>query len=223
MRLALRSMVVSCALVFAAIPAHATPIDVRVLSATFTATVTVAQGADTQTETATNSDPVSKSLYREYCNDIFMCAFADADATAGLLDVSATGYSFFADAVANADSEWTFSPLWGGVSYIDIVGDNNFIEAWQSASLFDVTSNEQVWYFYSNRYDLGISETVPTLLNADHVYVMHLNAFAAGRGDGTWSNLRVSGIRAVPDNVDSFVCLYIGLLAALLAKWQLRT
>jgi hypothetical protein len=115
------------------------------------------------------------------------------------------------NAVAEADGEWTFSPLQDGVADIGIVGDNNFIEAWQSASLFDLTSNEQVWYFYSNTYDLGISETMPTLLDADHVYVMHLNAFAAGRGDGTWSNLRVSGIRAVPDNVDSFVCLCMGL------------
>jgi hypothetical protein len=35
MRLALRSILVSCALVLAAVPAHATPIDVRVLSETY--------------------------------------------------------------------------------------------------------------------------------------------------------------------------------------------
>lgn len=70
---------------------------------------------------------------------------------------------------------------------------------------------------------MGITETVPTFLDADHVYVMHLKVFAAGRGDTTRSTLRVSGIQAVPDNVDSFMCLCMGLLVALLGKWRLQT
>ena len=66
---------------------------------------------------------------------------------------------------------------------------------------------------------------MPTLLSAEHIYVMHLNAYAGGQGDTTSSTLRVSGIRAVqvPDNVDSFVCLCMGLLVALLGKWKLQT
>lgn len=39
------------------------------------------------------------------------------------------------------------------------------------------------------------------------------------------SSLRVSGIRAVdvPDNVDTFMCLCMGLFVALLGTWKLRT
>ena len=238
MRLAIRSMVVSCALVFAAIPAHATPIDVRVLSSRSTATVTVGLFlGPLTTKSSTGSDPVSESLSQTYCENevgnLFECdgqpplgSFVVGDvagnAAADWLEVSAYGNGgaapFQGRGVAEADSEWTFSPLVDGIATIDILGSNDFIEAWQSASLFDLTANEPVWQFISIRYDLGISQTVPTLLSAEHIYVMHLNAYAGGQGDTTSSTLRVSGIRAVPDNVDSLVCLCIGVLFALLGK-----
>ena len=227
------STVLVLTFIFVAAPAQGSTIDVRVLSAKFSATMTVAWGDNTlpQTKTTTSPYPVSDFLDQGFCEDDFgnisLCdggwPSGFASAAAGFLDVEAIGLaSHFATDIAEADTELTFSPFVDGVAYIDIVGDNSFIESWQSASLFDLTANEQVWRFFAIRYDFGIQETVPTFLDADHVYVMHLNAFAAGRGDGTFSTLRVSNLH-VPDNVDSFMCLCIGLLVALIGKWKLGT
>lgn len=227
---------VALTLIFAAEPAQGNTIDIRVLSATFTSTVTVAANpnpATKETKTSKGAAPVSESLHRAYCDDltnVVVCesgpgaaSYANADAAAALLDVSAVGSAYwYTDAIAYADSEWTFSPVWDGTAVINIFGVSSFIESTQHASLFDVTANEQVWLFSTDRA-LGMSEVVPTSLYADHVYAMHLTAFAAGRGDYTLSNVQVSGIRAVPDNVDTFVCFCMGLLAALLGNYKLRT
>ena len=226
------SAVLALTFIFAATPAQGSTIDVRVLSAKFTATVTVAwrfDPATTETKTSTGPDPVSESLHRAYCEDltgVFLCESgfkALADAAAGFLDVSTSGSADqFTHAIATADSEWTFSPLWDGTAVIDILGESSLIESSQFASLFDLTADEQVWQF-STSNAFGMYEVVPTVLNAQHVYAMHLTAFAAGREDHAFSELHVSGIRAVPDTVDSFVCLCMGLLVAVLGKWKLRT
>ena len=224
-------------LFFAAGPAQASPIHVQVLSKQFTVTVTVSlRGSLADTKTSTSSDPVSESLSGMWCDDnfqivdcgspapLFLTGLADADAAADLLGVSAIGSALYAgDAIATAETEWTFSPVVDGVAYIDIFGTHSFICCGQSASLFDLTVNEPVWQFSSTFWQLGLSQTVPTLLSTEHVYQMRLAASAYGSGDYTWSNLHVSGIQAVPDNVDSFVCLCMGLLVALLGKWKLGT
>jgi hypothetical protein len=229
MKLALRSIVVSCALVFAATPALATPIDVRVLSATYSVTVTVGGHPEyvTETKTSTDSSPVSESLYRNYIpQDTEFGMFGDAlaIATADLLDVSTFGLSAIGTSlftISSADTQFTFSPLADGVADFTINGGSGVFSLPYSASLFDVTTNTQMWEFSL----LGgfFHETVPTFLDGEHVYSMHLHALAVSQADGVDSEMHVSGIRAVPDTVDSFVCLCMGLFAAVLGTWQLRT
>jgi hypothetical protein len=152
-----------------------------------------------------------------------------ADASADLLDVLAYangGIAFpgLTGAHAAADSEWTFSPLVDGVADITIFLSGIFVEGFQSASLFDVTANQLLWQV-SAKFVGDTTEVVPTLLSAQHVYAMHLHARANGASDSTLSTLRVSGIQAaaVPDTVDSFMCLCMGLLVAVLGAWKLGT
>ena len=120
---------------------------------------------------------------------------------------------FFTDAIADADSEWTFSPLVDGVADFSIHGGSGVIPLPYSATLFDVTTNTQMWGF--SLVGGFVTETVSTFLNAEHVYAMHLTANAYGSGDGSVTSVHVSGIRAVPDSVDSFMFLCLGLLVAL--------
>ena len=218
MKLAVRTTVLVLSFIAAA-PAHASTIDIRVLSASHTATVTTSQFSNTQTKSATDSLPVTANLYTEYIPDDLLAGFfgtAIADASADLMEVSTRGSaSWTTEAIASADSEWTFSPLVGGMATIDILGTLGSVESRHSVSLFDMTANQQLWQFAMVACcELGLSETVSTMLAADHVYAMHLTAFAAARGDFTLSELSVSGLRvvSVPDRSGAFACLAIGLL-----------
>ena len=222
------STALALTLVFVATPAQASTIGVHLLSATYSVTLTVGGHPEYPFETITSTDsaPVSESLSRVYIpadleNGLF--GSAEAIATAGPLEVFAVasgspiGQLF---AQAEATSEWMFSPVQDGVADIDILAFNGAVTVLQTARMFDLTANAQVWQFVAEN---GIDETVPTLLRADHVYAMHLTTRATARGDFVSSTLRVSGIQAVPDNVDSFMCLCIGLLVALMGKWKLGT
>ena len=79
-----------------------------------------------------------------------------------------------------------------------------------------------LWEFSTETFAPTLHETVPTFLSAENVYLIHLTAFIHSSHDGAYSALRVSGIQAVPDNVDSFMCLCMGMLVALLGKWKLK-
>ena len=237
------STVLALTLALAATAAQASTIDVRVLTATYSVTVAVHHPHDpvAPSKTATSSSPISESLFRMWCepNDLngpivacesvppgfYMHAEAEASATADLLELSALahGYVGITNAGATADSEWTFSPLADGTADFEIFMSGFWIAGFQSASLFDVTANQVLWEF-STRYCcdlLANTRVAQTPLSAQHVYAMHLNARAGGQGDTTLSTLRVTGLRAVPDNVNSFVCLCMGLLLALVGKWTL--
>jgi hypothetical protein len=136
--------------------------------------------------------------------------------------VSAVGNaSLLVDARAFADSEWTFSPLVDGVADFSIHGGPGIIPLPYSATLFDVTTNTQMWG--GSLVGGFVNETESTFLDAEHVYAMHLTATAYSSGDFTNTSVHVSGIQAVPDNIDSFMCLCMGLLVALLGKWRLHT
>lgn len=241
------STVLALTLPLAATPAQASTIDVRVLSSKFTATVEIGhESGGSQKKTSMGPDPVSESVSQAYCDvdlsGVFPCdsgasdpifvGATQADASASLLEVLAYadggGGSWIGvlqgGAGAVADSEWTFRPLVDGVAVIDIFLSGLYISGIQSASLFDVTANQLLWQF-STISATPYTEVVPTPLSAQHVYAMHLHASALGQGDTTLSTLRVSGIQAaaVPDNVDSFACLCMGLFVALLGKWKLGT
>jgi hypothetical protein len=219
MKQTLQSIVVSCALVIAATPAQATPIDVRVLSASYSVTVTIGVHPDhvIETKTSTDLDPVTESL--SSVGGIY--GYAEANATADFLDVWVDGFSLPATplyTISSADTRWTFSPVEDGVADFGILWERGHIFVLLSATLVDVTTNAQVWEFSSLQYGLYLSETVPTFLDADHVYAMNLTASAESRGDGVYGDLHLSGVRAVPDDVDSFMCLCLGLLVVLLGK-----
>lgn len=233
------STVLALTLTLVATPALGTPIDVRVLSATHSVTVGISGfGFPWKSKTSTASSPVSESLFQMYCDtlerpwfecesvtpDVISPAFAEASATAGLLELTASAQGNPSPAaLATADSEWTFSPLVDGVADINILLGNVWTSEYASASLFDVTANQLLWQF-SVRPPNGVV-VVPTLLSAQHVYAMDLHASAVTTGSGRHSYVRVSGIQAVavPDNVDTFMCLCMGLLVALLGRSKLLT
>ena len=224
MRQVLAALVLT--VVFMATPAYASSIGVEVLSVTFTATVTVALNSppDTHTESSTDSVPVSESLSRTWSEG--GDSFAEATAIADLLEVSTEAFALSlaggAQAVAYADSVWTFSPSEDGIADIGIFGEQGFIDATQSVTLFDVTADQLVWQYSIGIGAIGMSHLVPTTLDADHVYSMHLTARARASNDATNSTLRVSGIQAVPENADTLLCLCLGLLFVLYGRWALN-
>lgn len=136
------------------------------LSAQFTATVTVGLRfiSFTETRTSTGQDPVSESLSRTFCegdSGYFMCERPNplfvgelhAARRLALLAVSASGDGghamFQGDGVAEADSEWTVSPLVDGVADFNILGRMVPIESLLTASLFDLTAkcgdSSRIW------------------------------------------------------------------------------
>ena len=224
------STVVVLAFAFVATPAHGSTIDVRVLSATYSVTVRIGGHPEypAETKTSTHSSPVSESLSRYYVplEDPMWGVYGEAraTATADLLDVVAAGFSELGTSLntsSYADTQWTFSPLVDGVADFSIHGGAGVFSSPFSATLFDVTTNTQMWEF--SQVGWVLSETVYTFLHAEHVYAMHLSAQAHSSADGVLTDMHVSGIRAVPENADSFVCLCMGLLVALLGKWKLQT
>jgi hypothetical protein len=215
------------AFAFVATPAQGNTI-VNVLDATYSVKVTIGGHPEyaTETKTATHSTPVSQSLARSYIPADTMWGlygYADATASAGWLDVLTMGGSWYAESGAFADSEITFSPLEDGVAVFNIDGSHGVVHNGQSVTLFDVTANAHMWTFSTERFAPSLFETVPTFLSTENIYSIHLTAFVHSSGDGAYSALHVSGIQAVPDNVDSFVCLCMGMFMALLGKWTLRS
>lgn len=152
------SSVLALMLIFVAAPAWGSTIDVRVLSANFTAFVALGllNSNPSKTKTSMGPEPVSASLSQTYCQDEFFNQFEcddpnsvmvlSGDAAADWLEVSAFGSGglagiFTGAAIAEANSEWTFSPVRDGVAYIGILGSNGFHESLSTASLFDLTTN----------------------------------------------------------------------------------
>ena len=200
-----------------AAPTYATTIEIQVLSVTHTATVTVARFPDLtrQTETATDAVPVAVSLSQTYCNDYFCGAYAVANASADLLEISATAYAGYARAWASVDSALTFAPLSDGLAEIGVVGVAGIVASTHSVTLFDITANQQLWAFAGQRGSF-IDQTMLTPLSAAHVYAVHLTATAEGSNDSSNSTLRLSGLRAVPDEGGTLMYLGLGVVVLLL-------
>ena len=235
--------------------AQADPIGINVLSATYSANVTLqvnTSGGAPTTTTTSGSSSVSESLevHDPFTtidpNDGSVISSGDyvinASGRADWLGVSEElrQVSNHWQAQAVADFDLTFSPVANGTATlgVDVTRSGEYGSGF--GSLFDVTTQQDVWRFYFG-FDFGGCdfcpvvvneggiESVPgwsspfalqTALDAADVYDLHLTSSTFNPGFGTFSSVQVSGLVPVPEP-SSLILVGMAIAATLASQRRL--
>jgi hypothetical protein len=204
---------------FAPFTAQADPINIDVLSATFSTNITFGLDPSVSyysTTTVAGSQPVSQSMeFRQPPVDGVPSSLSTASASADWLAVHASSSSELMPCPcsfvsSSADFALTFSPLTDGIAPFVVIAEPFGFFTDTFATLFDVTTGLELWRYSRPRFAPGDVVLLPTLLSASHVYDLHLSVAGESLRDSTAGRIQVTGLVAVPEP-SSLLLLSAGL------------
>ncbi len=231
--------------------AQATPLEITVLNANYTAAVGWLCATDYVTASSGLSSIISPSpasnMYINQNSGLPLYNDKWAEAEASLFGIS--GYTSTAGGIegfgqstassATANTDLLFSPLSSGTTTIslDFFGANEWYYSDGYASLHDVTANQTLWNYgweamgqgtvpWTNNYD-GVAwqshagVSVDTDFDASHTYELVLNTHTDSNGDTQSVQIQLSGIEAVPEP-STFALIGLGAASWLGLRRRLR-
>jgi hypothetical protein len=223
---------------------RADAVTIEVLNASFATTLSTTTNlnpstvATNQSRTVSSSSPLTDTLidgcgYMLDCSEFNSLTFALTEATAEADFFTVSAYTFssvMSHASASTQTDLLFSPTSDGTALLELefIGTNTAYYSNGSVSLFDVTSNEQLWAYgwtcchFNGNVPLSLFQYTGMLsfdqsLSDDHMYRLLMSTGTNADGDREGMTIRVGGLIPVPESSSIFLLLS-GLVGIALLK-----
>ena len=204
------SRVVVAVVLLALLPpvtAQALPINVEVLSATYSTNITFGTSPSVSyysTTTMSGPAPVTQSASYRQPPVADNLSLSSATATADWLAVYARSSSELLPCPcsyvsSSADFALRFSPLTDGLAELTVNAEHLGPYTDTLATLFDVTAGFELWRLSYSGLTPGGVALWNSALSSTHVYDLHLSVAGDSLRDSTGGRVGVSGLQAVPE------------------------